>query len=276
MSRRRRPLHTCGVSICAVGSKVHTRIQDLDGPVGSVMKRMSSSAAAALLPIVRAMQCQWLAVLSFADDHILAVEKLIETLFPPSARLFDKIDEFVHTAETVPAKFDEAVSKFPLLIHRVPVLDWAFTCLIAWLNFLIYALTHWRLDYTREKEIKVDTNSNNLKEEEEDHRPSESTADAHSADKKKRQPRKSDSCKDVRKRSYKEMLEKGMKESAEEEEDGILEESSSAFTRKQNEGEFIEGLGNEHPLLQLFDTSWHMKPVKVSNGNVMFRSASYT
>ncbi|XP_057493717.1 uncharacterized protein LOC130779170 [Actinidia eriantha] len=125
-----------------------------------MMKRVTKLATPTFA-LIHALQYQWLAFLAFADDHILAVENLIVTLFPPSTHLFDKIDEFVCVAETLPGKFDDAVNKCPTVIDQVPFLDWALVCLISWLNFWISILTHWGSDNTREKEITVDINCNN-------------------------------------------------------------------------------------------------------------------
>ncbi|KAA8533285.1 hypothetical protein F0562_033182 [Nyssa sinensis] len=154
---RCRPLHTCGVSILMIAHRAYTIAHELNGPVGSMTKKIATIAAPAC-PIISAMRCQWLAILSFVDDQILAVENMVETLFPPSSHLFNKIDEIVHTAETLPGKVDDAVNKFPMIIHQFRFLDWALVHVISWLKFLISTLTHWGVNNTREKEIMIDIN----------------------------------------------------------------------------------------------------------------------
>ncbi|MCD9639325.1 hypothetical protein HAX54_023765 [Datura stramonium] len=99
---------------------------------------------------------QWLSVLSFVDNCILTSEIMIEKLFPPSSRLFDKIDELAYVAESLPEKFDDIMEKLPMIIHQVPFLDWALLHLIAWLNFWISCLTRWGSKNAREKEITID------------------------------------------------------------------------------------------------------------------------
>jgi hypothetical protein len=75
--------------------------------------------------------------------------------------VFNKVDKLVQIVETLPAKFDSAVNKFPILIHQIPFLDWALSCAICWLNFWLSILTHWGSETTKEKEIVVDINCNN-------------------------------------------------------------------------------------------------------------------
>ncbi|KAL6983870.1 hypothetical protein U1Q18_017243 [Sarracenia purpurea var. burkii] len=164
ISRRRGPLHTCGVSISAIACKAYTKAQDFNGPIGSITKRMAKLAAFTF-PILYAFQYQWLASLSFADDQILAVENITEALFPPSTRLFDKIDEFVGVAETLPGKFDDAMSKLPVIISQIPFMDWAQIYLVSWLKFLISTLTQCGSENTKEKEIVVDMTCTNLNKE---------------------------------------------------------------------------------------------------------------
>ncbi|KAK3040818.1 hypothetical protein RJ639_029162 [Escallonia herrerae] len=156
---RRRPLYTCGAAIMAIVHKVYTKTQGVYGPTGSSTRRIAPLLNS-VFPSMYALQCQWLAVLSFADDQILSIEGTIETLFPPSTHLFNKIDKLVHDAEALPDKFDDAMNKFPVIIHQAPFLDWALAYLISWLNLLITTLTHWGSKSTWEKEIMIDTNCN--------------------------------------------------------------------------------------------------------------------
>ncbi|XP_031268014.1 uncharacterized protein LOC116126468 [Pistacia vera] len=111
-------------------------------------------------PFMHALEYKWLAILYFSDYLILAFESIFETLFPPSKHVFNKIDELVQTAETLPGKFDEAINKFP---GHVPVLDWVLIQIISWLNFGISTLKHWGFENAKEKEIVMDvSNSNEL------------------------------------------------------------------------------------------------------------------
>ncbi|CAL5418766.1 unnamed protein product [Camellia sinensis] len=295
MSRRRRkPLHTCGVLLSTLACKAYTKAQDIKGPIGSMTKKIITMATPTI-PFVHALQYQWLAVLSFADDHILVIEHIIETLFPPSTRLFDKIDKLVHSAEALPAKFDNAVIKFPSIIHQIPFLDWGLVFLISWLNFFISKLTHCGSNSAKEKEIKVDMNYNDINKESK--KPSifaasqdEPTMVTQSENVGRLSPisdfenesmtghttDKSDGMKC----SYKEILEKGKKGNAEKKEDGSEEANPTANTSETGDVENSkndenENTGKEDPILQLFEASWHMKLGKGSKP-MMQRSLSYT
>lgn len=156
---RRRPLQICGASMLATAHIVCTKAQDSDNPIGSMAKRITPLINSAL-PLIYAMQYQWLVSLSFIDDRILAIENIVEFIFPPSKRLFNKIDDLVYTAECLPEKFDHVLNSFPVLIQQFPFLDWVLHQLISWLTFLINAFTYWgSKDNTREKEIMIDMNS---------------------------------------------------------------------------------------------------------------------
>ncbi|CAK9137326.1 unnamed protein product [Ilex paraguariensis] len=281
VTSRHRPLHTCGVSISAIVHKAYTKAQDFDGPIGSMINRIDKLTTSAF-PLIHAIQRRWLAVLSFADDHILAVENVMEALFPPSARLFNQIDKLIQTAEALPGKFDDVVNKFPIIIRQIPFLDWALVHLILWLNFLISTLTHWGSHNTREKEIVIDISCNNLNNDV--HKPSsisdetktvgeaqclpESPSDS-SRDETMKVSTKGAQCENVVtsspqsggiKCSYKEILEKGTK--------GSIEKTDA---NKSN-----EDITLEDPILELFEASWHMNPGKVGKGNSLARFVSDT
>ncbi|KAM7487160.1 hypothetical protein LguiB_024644 [Lonicera macranthoides] len=157
---RRGPLHTCGISMIEILGKASTKTKNFNGPIGSMMKRVFILVTT-LLPFIYALQDQWLAILSFADDRILAVVSTVETLFPPSTRLFNKIDKLVHVAESLPGKFDDAMNKFPVIMHKVPFIDWTLAHVISWINFWIIALTQWGSDNMKEKEIRIDKSCDN-------------------------------------------------------------------------------------------------------------------
>lgn len=156
---RHRPLHACGVSIFSIIEITIGKTQHINGPKlgGSTFKRLTKLAKCAT-PLIYAIQFKLLTFLSFIDDAILAIEKTIEKLFPPSTRMFDKIDEIVQMIMSLPEKFDAAVNKFPTMIHNVPFLDWALTLLISRLNSLVSTLNHWGEENSsvNEKTIGVD------------------------------------------------------------------------------------------------------------------------
>ncbi|XP_073132741.1 uncharacterized protein [Henckelia pumila] len=110
MAKRRRPLHTCGASILAIGHNALTKAQDFDEPLGSMAKR-AVSFFDTFFPFTYTILYQWLAMLSFMDDHILTVEHAVELVFPPSKCLFDKMDVLVCDAEVLPEKFDDILRR---------------------------------------------------------------------------------------------------------------------------------------------------------------------
>ncbi|XP_020229852.1 uncharacterized protein LOC109810720 [Cajanus cajan] len=160
ISSRHRPiLHTCGVSMLAIVDIAIGKTQNINGPLGSTLRRATKLAKFAT-PFIYTMQFQWLTMLSFIDDAILATEKITEKLFPPSTRLFDKVDEILLMVVSLPEKFDGAVNKFPTIIHEVPFLDRTLTLVISRLNMLVSLLKHWGHDSrANEKTIGVDNES---------------------------------------------------------------------------------------------------------------------
>ncbi|KAJ4972630.1 hypothetical protein NE237_005804 [Protea cynaroides] len=150
--RRRRLLHAFGVSALTIAHKAYNRAEEVHGPIGFLAHRVASLAE----PIVCSMVSQWLAILSFADDRILAAEDMVEIIFPLSAHVFDMIDSFVHIPDALPGKFDRAVD---LIIRRIPFLQWTINVLIWELNFLLSVFTYWGPDDAeKEKEIMIDIN----------------------------------------------------------------------------------------------------------------------
>ncbi|TKY59875.1 hypothetical protein E2542_SST16969 [Spatholobus suberectus] len=142
MNSRHRPLHACGVSILAIVDIAMGKTQHINGPLGSTLRRVTKLAKFST-PLIYAIQFQWLIMLSFIDDAILAIEKITEKLFPPSTLVFDKVDEIVLMIVSLPEKFDGATNRFPTIIHEVPFLDWALTLMILRLNSLVSTLNHW-------------------------------------------------------------------------------------------------------------------------------------
>ncbi|KAF6150023.1 hypothetical protein GIB67_002805 [Kingdonia uniflora] len=150
---RRGPLRTCGVTILTIAQKTYTRVENQIGPIGFVAQKLAKYAS----PISYAMQHQWLAILSFGDNCILAAEHITETIFPLSTRLFDKIDGFVQVTESIPDKLDSITNKLSSMAQHVPLLaQWAMI-----LNFLIITIKDWGSNDAKEKEIRVDINSHN-------------------------------------------------------------------------------------------------------------------
>ncbi|XP_026408298.1 uncharacterized protein LOC113303481 isoform X2 [Papaver somniferum] len=153
--RRLGPLHTSGNAMVTTAYKAYKRVELLANPIGTIAQKLGR----VVKPTVYILQNHWLAILSYADDQILFVEKAIENVFPPSSYIFNKIDTLVHVTETLPARFDNAADKLPAIIQRVPYLEWAFAQLFLILSFLISTLTNWGVDGANEKEIRIDTNS---------------------------------------------------------------------------------------------------------------------
>ncbi|XP_073054071.1 uncharacterized protein [Primulina eburnea] len=167
MSKRRRPLHTCGASILAIGHNALTKAQDFDEPLG-LMAKKAVSCFDTFFPFIYNILYQWLAMLSFMDDHILTVEHAVEFVFPPSKCLFDKMDILVCDAEVLPEKFDDILRRVSMIVHKFPFLDWVFGFVISWLHFLVSVLNLWGSKdvVTSGKEIRVGASCNNVEEKE--------------------------------------------------------------------------------------------------------------
>ncbi|KAK2636735.1 hypothetical protein Ddye_031527 [Dipteronia dyeriana] len=159
MSSRHRhlPLHTCGIALLMIAHSAYKGSQDFNGPIGSITKNLARFEKL-VCPIICALLYQWLKMLSFSDNCILAIENTVESIFPQSSYVFNKIDELVQLTETLPGKFDDAVNKFMMINDQVPLLDWGLVQVISWLNLFSNRLTHWQR--SEEKEIMIDSNSN--------------------------------------------------------------------------------------------------------------------
>nr|GMD18116.1 uncharacterized protein LOC105168392 [Ipomoea batatas] len=155
---RIRVLQTCGAAFLAIAHIICRRMVELKGPIVSSMSQKMAffSTCATALPSIDDLEIRWLSFLGSLDDYILKSERIAEVVFPPSARLFDKIEELACATLFLPRKVEDGLDKFPIIMQQVPFLDWALVHLIAWLNFLISALTHWGSNPTREKEITID------------------------------------------------------------------------------------------------------------------------
>ncbi|XP_039068833.1 uncharacterized protein LOC120215149 [Hibiscus syriacus] len=112
MNCRRRPLHTWGVSAIALSHKAYMKTQDLKEPIALMAIGLLSLTAYMVYCILHCMQRFWLAVFFFVDDCILALENMVETLFPSSKHVFDKVDAAVEIIEALPGKFDDILNEF--------------------------------------------------------------------------------------------------------------------------------------------------------------------
>ncbi|XP_077252100.1 uncharacterized protein LOC143891415 [Tasmannia lanceolata] len=154
--RQHRPrlLYACGLSLLRIAHKSYKKAEELHGPIGSIAQKLASFAS----PLAYTLQYQWLSILSFADEQILTVEHTVETLFPPSKHLFDRIDILLDISEILPRKFDDVVDHFPAVIHQVPLIGWVATQLMVGLYFL-QSIVYWIFDGEKEvREIVVDVN----------------------------------------------------------------------------------------------------------------------
>ncbi|GAB4840584.1 hypothetical protein Ancab_021353 [Ancistrocladus abbreviatus] len=270
---RRRPLHACGVSFLTILRSIHTKALEIGGPMGSVTRRIDRVCAFAN-PLIYVMQYQWLVVLAFADDHIIAIEKMIEACFPSSSYVFNKVDNMVFIVETLPAKFDDAMSKLPSLVHQVPHLDWALLYANKWFEFLVSALPVWGWNSAKEKDIMVDSRCKdktkgisisgtstpeNIPEEDE--------------------AKKVDLTKG---HTYKEALNKGVKKNAKRQyqmaektqkgKDGV--EKGGKGEGKSANNIYDNIVKDEDPILELFELGWQT-PKNGQIGALISRSASH-
>ncbi|OMO88245.1 hypothetical protein COLO4_20347 [Corchorus olitorius] len=274
--RRRRPLHTCGVSAFAIAHKSYKKAQDSNEFLGSKAKKITTLILALVSSLVNILQHLWLAIFSYIDNCILTLEDAIEHVLPPSKHVFNKIDEVVKIIETLPAKYDDVLDNFPLIIERIPLLNLAIAHAISWLKFLTSILNHWGTENAREKEIVVDTayNQSNvgsvsaespshigLKNEEIFPPVSEKQG---IADKAKPATAKG---------TYKEVLERGKAEDLDKKDANKDENSKGNKARNNEEGTQLKN----DSILALFDSGWLMKPSGKNNiGSSLPRSVSYT
>lgn len=244
MSSRRRPLHTGGVAILSIAHIAHTRSKDFSGPIGSLARKLTRLVEFAG-PVVYALQYQLLVTLSFGDDLILAIEKRVETIFPPSKHVFNTTDKLIEITETLPQKFDDAIKEFPMIIHQYSLLDWAVNLVISWLNYWISMLMHWEYEHAKEKEIRVDTHSNECNNESPSaNQPVESSRPGTA------QSSKSDidnvNVTDKQEVTYKEaLLEKRKKESMAKNENGLENGGPKSIGSKNGEEETNENIANK-------------------------------
>ena len=242
MSSRHRPLHTCGASILTIAHSAYVKAQAFNGPIGSTTRRVAKLAS----PLAYVMQYQWLAILSFADDCILAVENVVEKMFPPSTYVFNRIDNLVQIIETFPAKFDDALEKAPEIVDQV-------------VFFMITTLTHWESGSAREKDIMV-------------------VDEAHGQPAETPQAEAETDSKTVDSGTYEEeqakgTQEKNMEKKSREEGDQEVEktkESEGTKVGKEEAGKKEENADKSKkdiPILELFESGWLMNPAKGEKGS---------
>ncbi|KAF7813622.1 uncharacterized protein G2W53_034598 [Senna tora] len=158
MNSRQRPLHASGVSIFSMADIAYRKTLNFPGPFGSTCRRIAKLAESAN-PLIFAIQYQLLAILSFLDDHIVVIEKMMEKLFPPSSLLLDKIDDMVLVIMSLPEKFDQALNKLPDIMHQIGFMESVLVHLISWLNCLISTLNRWGLENRMIREVTVDVST---------------------------------------------------------------------------------------------------------------------
>lgn len=272
---RRRPLHSCWVSILTIANIAFIRAKILCRPFGLINKRLANLTPLAT-PFIHAIQCQWLAFLSFVDNQILAIENIVETRFPPSTHAFNKLEDLLLMIEIFPQKFENGLNKFPIALHRVPFLDWALTRLISWLTFLIPTLIDCGSDWgdgPREREIMVDTN---CKESAVDTKHMESPPPGESENIDKfppiSSPRQETEAIGMTvnnsvnmKCTYKEVLERGIEKITEHKDEfkeenykGIVGKEEKQNLEKRSVKAKTEDIVKKDSILELFDASWHM------------------
>ena len=274
-SSRQRPLHACGVSIFAIGGIVIGKTQHINGPLGSTLRNMTKFIKF-VTPLIYAIQYQWLIILAFIDDRILAAENIVEKVFPPSSYVFDIIDEIVLLILYFPDKFDGALNKYvPTIIHKVPLLEWILNIVISKLNCLASTLGD-ENSSVDEKTIGVDRNYYNSDNDEEMESnasemylnlPMDSSSFPPIPEAENKGVVLTVSCNHNMKGSYKEvLLESSDQKKIENDEcegkeikmdDNNEDECESVVTCDQLE----KSNSMKHdPLLELFESAWLMKP----------------
>lgn len=117
---RRRPLHTMGVSALEIAHKAYGKVSEYNGPLSSLIKAIVIFARL-IAPVIYLVQYQWLTGLAFTDDNILALENIVQKIFPPACYVFDKVDDLVLFTETLPEKFDD--KDLATMLRQVPLLN---------------------------------------------------------------------------------------------------------------------------------------------------------
>ncbi|KAG2321973.1 hypothetical protein Bca52824_015186 [Brassica carinata] len=232
--RRPRPLQTSGATILATSRVVYTRTKTSKNPASFLVQKLFQLVlffSSMTTPFHRHL----LAILSVADDHILALQETVEAYFPSSTFAFLNISDLLIASESLPEKLDTVLERLPCLMSRAAWLDWILIHAIYCLDSLVNVLGRWR-DKNKganEKDITVDrsfsrTGSNYEEEEEEE-----------------KMKLGDDEGKKV---TYKEALQRG---SSGEDGGGSTGRSSSS--------------GGGDPIMEMFENGWITKPIKRSS-----------
>ncbi|XP_024989771.1 uncharacterized protein LOC112524246 [Cynara cardunculus var. scolymus] len=237
--RRRRLLFTVGALILCVLRNILTRMNVSTSPKGKRGK------------IMCAIEHQWLAILSFFDDHIMVFEDLIEKFFPPSTRVFDKIDELLQVSESLPPKFDDFIDNdVPMIMQHIPFLD--------------------RVFKKDEKEIVIDITCHGYRVEPENASKHENVVKS-DGENKKVDKEDVDTSKMVDKLGQTNVHEKMTNEEKnhdlnkenDEMDDGNNDFLYSARATSSNE----EIVQSEDPIFELFEAGWAMSPRTLSSAS---------
>ncbi|CAN7039919.1 unnamed protein product [Brassica rapa subsp. trilocularis] len=151
---RPRPLETCGATILSMSRVLYTRTKTPTNPASFLVQKLFQLLlffASMTSPFRR----HFLAILSVADDHILA----IEAYFPSTTFFFHKTSGFLTAAESLPIKLDTFLEKLPRMMNRAAWVDMILVQALYWVDSLVNVLGHWRDKNkgTNEKEITVDS-----------------------------------------------------------------------------------------------------------------------
>ncbi|KAJ0256045.1 Transmembrane protein [Hirschfeldia incana] len=224
---RPRPLETSGATVLATARVVYTRTKTSKNPASFLVQKLFQ-----LLLFFSSMTSPFhrhlLAILSVADDHILAAQDTVETYFPSSTFAFLKISDILIASESLPEKLAGVLEKLPCLMSRTAWLDWMLLHAIYLLDSLVNVLGGWR-DKNKganEKEITVDRSfsrigSNYVEDDEE-------------------KMRLGDEGKKV---TYKEALQRG----------SSGEDGGGSTGRSSSSGD---------PIMEMFENGWITKPIK--------------
>ncbi|KAI3817474.1 hypothetical protein L1987_11265 [Smallanthus sonchifolius] len=249
MTCRRRVLLTFATLIVSILQKILTRMHISTNPTGKKAQ------------FLYGIEHHGLAILSFLDDHIMVIEYLIETVFPSSTRMFDKIDDMVKASESLPVKFDDFFDhEVPSFMQRVPFLD--------------------RVFKKDEKEIVIDITCHG-------YRPEPKLEPENSfeyenvvkpellEDEKCGKDNVTDTLKTVGNLSLKEVIDDMNKEN-EHMEDANGEFLYSARGTSCSTDEILQSEDQEDPIFDLFEAGWHMSPRAFSSTSVSMKSPDCT
>ncbi|XP_072990406.1 uncharacterized protein [Typha latifolia] len=140
-----------GTCILTIAHKVYRRVEEMNDLIGLLAKRVSSMTS----PIFHPLQLHWLLILSFLDKQIFAIEDITMSIFPPSTYIFRKVDELALLADSLPKVFDDTMDGLLILLHQVPLFDWAAGVLGAMLKKCINLMPDWNPSSVRSITVDV-------------------------------------------------------------------------------------------------------------------------